>query len=190
MHLWVGVAIVRFLVRPEDRSLHHLPRGKSRHSASKKLLAGRGVIGKTVAAGTGNLAMGKIRARTPQETNRAVYRDLSGDVPRREQACTHMAPAPILESPTANMKRRNIRPASMCAEWPIRTASNGIESRWSTLKHACQGRYHHLGEKHLLRCAVQFTSRHNFCKLDIVAQMGVLARETVSKWPLYRDLVS
>ena len=161
--------------------------GKERNKhQSKKLLAGRGPVGKTAVVGakqrhggiqarpvasTGAQALGGF-VSAAVEAGATVYTDANGAYGRLH-AFTH--------DTVRHSAGEYVRGA---------VHTNSIESFWSLLKRGYYGTYHRMSDKHLHRYVNEFAGRHNIRDLDTVAQMVVIARGMVGKRLRYKDLVA
>ena len=160
--------------------------GKERNKhANKRLNAGRGAVGKTPVAGI-----------IDRETREVV-----------------MKPIPDVRRETLHpFIRENVKPGSTVYTDEHRgyqnlegydhhgvkhgagqyvdgeATTNSIESVWAILKRGYQGVYHWMSNKHMLRYATEFATRHNIRGLDTLEQMILIVHGMEGKRLRYRDL--
>ena len=130
---------------------------KNMPKAKRKLLKGRGAVGKTVVAGAKDRATNQVVARSVPAANSET---LQGFV--RE----HVAPeAKVYTDDHGAYKGMPFEHEAVnhsVGEYVRGMAStNGIESFWSMLKRGYQGTFHHFSEKHTDRYVTEFAGRHN-----------------------------
>ncbi len=159
---------------------------KNMPKAKRKLLTGRGAVGKTAVIGAKDRAANQVSARPVASTDKktlqgfvqehaapgaTVYTDEHGSyegMPFDHEAVNHSA-----------------------GEYVRGEAhTNGMESFWAMFKRGYQGTYHHMSQKHLDRYVREFSRRHNIRDEDTIDQMQSVAAAMVGKQLSYRDLIA
>ena len=157
----------------------------------KKLLSGRGTVGKTPVIGMRDRLTGRIvaevlpdeEAETQQEFVRRHLR--KGGTLYSDGALAFRFDWPGRHEPVIHGSSRD-----RFREWVRGDAhTNGIESLWALLKRTYKGTYHQLSPEHLQSYIDEFVGRFNIRNLDTLKQMEVLASRMVGKRLKYRDLV-
>ena len=152
--------------------------------ASKKLNAGRGMVGKQIVVGVRDRATNEVRAAQVPDAKGAT---LAGYVERNadEDAMVYTdEAAAYARLPHRESVRHGV------GEYVRRQAHiNGMESHWATMKRAYMGVYHKWSPKHLQRYVGEFAGRHNIRCEDTIAQMGRVVRGLENRRMRYEDLV-
>ncbi len=155
---------------------------------SKKLHAGRGVVGKTAVVGAKDRATGKIKAEVVEDTTAATLHDfvldhvlfgtpLYTDDNRAYTGLRYIYDLDTVKHSVGEYVRGMVH-------------TNGIESFWATLKRAHKGVYHKFSKKHLHRYVQDFVGRHDLRDYDTLEQMAEVARSMTGKRLRYADLIA
>ena len=157
--------------------------------ASKKLRAGRGVIGKTPVVGTKDRDTNLVQATVVEQTDADT---LQGFVQAQVEpgATVYTDDARSYQGATMAAFDHHTVTHSQgeYAVGPIHT--NGIESFWSMLKRGYKGVYHKMSPKHLNRYVAEFAGRQNVRQQDTLVQMAALVRTMVGQRLRYQDLIA
>ena len=156
----------------------------NKHS-SKKLRAGRGVVGKTAVVGMKERGTKRVTAKVVEVTDKET---LQGFVVENtaEDAVVYTDDARAylgLPRPHQTVKH------SVGEYVRDQAHTNGMESFWSLLKRGFTGTYHKISPKHLHRYVDEFSGRHNDRPQDTITQMGNLVRGADNKRLKYADLI-
>ena len=159
---------------------------ESNKHASKKLRAGRGVVGKTPVVGMKDRETNAVSTAVVESVNRTtmekfieertetdavVYTDESAvyaKIPRHHEAIKHAGGEYVRGDVT----------------------TNGIESHWSTFKRGHYGIYHQMSPKHTHRYAAEFEGRANDRPADTIDQMQRMIKGMDGKRLRYVDLTN
>lgn len=160
--------------------------GKEKNKyASKKLRAGRGVVGKTAVAGAKDRVTGKVKAKVVKKTDKKTL-----------QAFVHSAAevGATVYTDEARAYKGIDRPHESVnhsvGEYVRDMAhTQGLESFWASLKRGYHGTFHHFSEKHMDRYVGEFAGRHNDRDSDTLDTMCQMARGLNGKRLRYRDLI-
>ena len=155
---------------------------------SKKLHAGRGVVGKTAVVGAKDRATDKIKAEVVEDTTAATLHDfvldhvlfgtpLYTDDNRAYTGLRYIYDLDTVKHSVGEYVRGMVH-------------TNGIESFWATLKRAHKGVYHKFSKKHLHRYVQDFVGRHDLRDYDTLEQMAEVARSMTGKRLRYADLIA
>ena len=155
---------------------------------SKKLHAGRGVVGKTAVVGAKDRATGKIKAEVVEDTSAGTLHDfvldhvlfgtpLYTDDNRAYTGLRYIYDLDTVKHSVGEYVRGMVH-------------TNGIESFWATLKRAHKGVYHKFSKKHLHRYVQDFVGRHDLRDYDTLEQMAEVARSMTGKRLRYADLIA
>ena len=152
---------------------------------SKKLKAGRGMVGKTPVVGVRDRLTGQVATAVVNRTDRAtLQRFVEGHTEPFSKVYTDEAVA------YRGINREHESVAHGVREFVRGQAhTNGMESHWATLKRGYDGVYHQFSPKHLHRYVNEFEGRHNVRPLDTADQMTALAQGAVGKRLRYEDLI-
>ena len=158
---------------------------KNKHE-SKRLYAGRGMVGKTAVAGLKDRATNRIKAKVVAKTDRPT---LQGFVHENTQpdAVVYTDEATVYET----LRRPHETVRHSVGEYVRKQAhTNGLESFWAMLKRGHDGIYHHFSPKHLDRYVTEFEGRHNNRPMDTADQMGLMVAKAEGKRLTYTDLTT
>ncbi len=162
--------------------------GKERNKhASKKLRAGRGVVGKVPVAGIKDRPTGTVKAQVMPDTGAKTLQGFVTD--------NTVKGATVYSDDAAAYKglreRHHEAVRHSVGEYVRDQAhTNGMESFWSMLKRGYHGTYHHFSEKHLGRYVTEFAGRHNDRCSDTLDQMAATVAGMTGKRLKYRDLIA
>ena len=155
---------------------------------SKKLRAGRGVVGKAVIAGAKDRKTKQVRANViprPDKLNLSAFVSLSvksGATLYTDENRAYHALRGRYGHETVN------HGAGEYVSEEVHT--NGLESFWSMFKRGFHGTYHKMSDKHLQRYVVEFMARHNVRSLDTMTQMETVVQGIEGKRLRYADLIA
>ena len=152
---------------------------------SKRLNAGRGVVGKTAVVGVKDRETNQIVSAAVPSTDRDT---LQGFV----QQHTAEAATIITDDHASYHGLPNHEVVRHGAGEYVRDggiSTNGMESHWATLKRSIMGSYFHISPKHTGRYATEVSGRHNNRPLDTVEQVRSLVQNGEGKRLRYQDLV-
>ena len=159
-------------------------REKNKH-ASKKLRAGRGLVGKTAVVGAKDRATNQVAARVVEGTDKKT---LQGFVK------THAAQGAKVYTDEARayegLENHESVKHSVGQYVDGQAHTNGIESFWAMLKRGYHGTYHKMSAEHLPRYVREFEGRHNQREDDTLNQMALMVRSTSGKRLRYADLIA
>ena len=150
----------------------------------KKLMAGRGPVGKTPVVGVKDRDTNRVAARVVEHTDKET---LQGFVKER----TVKGAKVYTDEAKAYDGLENCESVKHpIAEYVRGMAhTNVVESFWSMLKRAHKGTFHNMSAKHLQRYVSEFAGRHNIRSLDTIHQMEHVVVGVVGRRQAYRDLV-
>ena len=160
--------------------------------ASKRLNAGRGIVGKTVVAGVRK--RGRRVVAQPVKSTEASTLILF--------VSNRLEPGTIVNTDEARAYRSLPNVDNLITHKVVKHSSgsyargevltNGIESVWSVLKRSIHGTWHHVSPKHLRRYVDEATFRLNEgnCEVDILDRMAALIRRLTDSRLPYSVLVA
>lgn len=153
--------------------------------ASKKLNAGRGVVGKTAVVGVKDRATNEIVAKVvPNTTAQTLQSVVIENSNEKASVFTDEARA------YKGIPRKHKAVKHSVGEFVDGMAhTNGIESFWSMLKRGYHGTHHSMSAKHLNRYVNEFATRHNIRKSDTIAQMNFAIENMEGRRLKYADLI-
>ena len=159
---------------------------KNMSRAKRKVLSGRGPVGKAIVAGVKDRATNRVAARTVPKVDRETLQGFVAD---------HAAPgAKVYTDEHAAYRGMPFDHEAInhtLGEYVRGEAhTQGIESFWATMKRAHRGVYHHWSPKHLDRYVAEFAARHNIRDEDTIDQMQSVAAAMVGKQLSYRELIA
>ena len=160
--------------------------------ASKKLAAGRGVVGKTAVAGIRERG-GKVVAQPVEDTGSATLIPfISSRVEPGTIVYTDEARAYRNLSSIDNLITHEVIKHSSDSYARGRVHTNSIESVWSVLKRSIHGTWHHVSPKHLRRYVDEATFRLNEgnCEVDTLDRMAALIKRLTDSRLPYSVLVA
>ena len=152
---------------------------------SKRLNAGRGIVGKTPVVGAKDRETGKVSVAVVPATDKPT---LQGFVAEHadDTAMVFTDEARAYKGLMNHVAVPHSRGEYVHGE----VHTNGIESLWSMMKRGINGTYHHISPKHTARYAQEFAGRHNDRPLDTVKQMGTMVQGMEGKRLRYADLIA
>ena len=160
---------------------------KNMPKSKRKMLAGRGPVGKTAVVG--------IKDRETKQVTVQVVTDTDGETLQgfvRE----HVEPgAEVFTDDAAaydgltDYEHGTVR-HSVGEYVNGRIHTNGIESLWSMLKRSHKGTFHKLSPKQLQRYVDEFGWRQNVREFDTAEQLHALAEDMEGKRLRYRELIA
>ena len=160
--------------------------GKERNKhRNKKLLAGRGAVGKMAVAG--------VKDRTTNRVSASVIPDTTGQTLRKFVSSRTMPDATIYtDGHIAYRGLLNHEAVKHSVGEFVRgqAHTNGMESFWSMLKRGYYGTYHKMSPAHLDRYVGEFQGRHNQREHDTLDQMSAMVRGMDGKRLRYADLIA
>ena len=156
----------------------------NKHS-SKKLRAGRGMVGKTPVVGMKDRETNQVNAVVVESTDKTT---LHGFIEERTGPYTQVYT-------DAHAAYRGVRRQHEAVQHGVgeyvrgQVHTNGMESFWAVLKRGYIGVYHWMSTKHLHRYVREFSGRHNRRPLDTVDQMADIAHGMDGKRLQYAELI-
>jgi transposase-like protein len=157
---------------------------KNKHS-SRKLHAGRGIVGKQAVLGARERT-GKVMAVTSTSTEQeAIHSFIEKNVYPGTTVFTDDHRSYI------GLKRYNHESLNHSAGEYVRgkAHTNGIESFWALLKRGYYGTFHHFSIKHANRYINEFATRNNNRECDTIDVMAITAKGVTGKLLPYKELV-
>ncbi len=154
--------------------------------ASKRLNAGRGVVGKAPVVGAKQRG-GEVRAQPVPDTRKETLQAFVADIVDAES--TVYTDENNSYRGLVNTEHETVR-HSVGEYVRDQAHTNGIESFWAMLKRGFHGTYHQMSVKHLARYVTEFAGRHNVRDLDTAMQMAMLAKGMAGKRLRYKDLIA
>ena len=146
---------------------------ESNKHASKKLLEGRGAIGKAAVVGVKDRKSKKVKANVVKKTDRKTLHGFIDDNVK-EGSTVYTDEAKAYKN-MVKFEHRDVKHSvGECVNEMAHT--KGIKSFWTTLKRDYNGVYHQMSKKHLGRYVNEFVGRHNIRDLDTVTQMADVTR--------------
>lgn len=156
---------------------------KNKHT-SKKLNAGRGIIGKQAVLGVRERS-GKVKAFAANSTSQEAIHDFIGK---------HVYPGATIYTDDhrsyLNLSGYKHESLNHSAGEYVRgqAHTNGIESFWALLKRGYYGTFHHFSVKHADRYVNEFASRQNNRECDTVDVLAITAKSVTGKHLPYKEL--
>ena len=159
-------------------------RERNKH-AKKKLLAGRGPVGKVAVAGVKDRQTNRVSASVVANTDGDT---LKGFVFDRTLPGTTV----YTDDHTAYQGLLNHESVKHSVGEYVKDQAhtNGLESFWSMLKRGYHGTYHKMSPAHLDRYVTEFEGRHNQREQDTLDQMSAMVRGLDGKRLRYTDLIA
>ena len=155
--------------------------------SKRKVLTGRGPVGKTAVVGVKDRDSNEVRAEVVDfvdgETLKGFVRE-------------HVEPGATVYTDEARaykgMPEFNHEAVNHSVAEYVRgqAHTNGIESFWAMLKRAHDGTFHKMSPKHLQRYVSEFAGKHNIRDSGTLAQMRDTVAGLVGRNLLYRDLIA
>lgn len=160
---------------------------KNKHS-SKKLRAGRGIVGKVPVMGmrgeTGTVYAAPV-ADTKTDTLQTF---VCANAPLGSTVITDQHAGYV---GLAAYGYEHIRINHSVGEYVREMAhTNGIESFWALLKRGHYGVFHYMSPKHLHRYVSEFAFRHNTAKVGTMAFIDATIARMLGKRLTYKDLIN
>ena len=160
-------------------------RRRNMPNAKRKILQGRGPVGKTAVVGAKDRASNQVAAKVVRNTDAETLQGFVLD---------HVADGATIYTDDATAYTHLPNHESVkhsVAEFVNGMAHiNGIESFWSMLKRAHKGTFHKISPKHLDRYVQEFAGKHNIRESGTLAQMRDTVARLVGHRLLHRDLVA
>lgn len=160
-------------------------RRRNMSNAKRKMLEGRGPVGKTAVVGGKDRATKQVRAKVVETTDAET---LQGFIKQHT-----VSGAKIYTDGSAaydGLPNRESVQHSLSEYVRGDVHTNGIESFWSMLKRAHQGTFHKLSPKYLQRYVNEFVGRNNIRDLGTLAQMRDTVARLVGRNLFFRDLTA
>ncbi|MFA7019810.1 MAG: IS1595 family transposase [Sphaerochaetaceae bacterium] len=159
---------------------------KNKH-ASKKLNAGRGIVGKQVVLGVRERT-GKVKAITASSTEQhEIHSFINDNV--NSGATLYTDEHRSYNGLQASYDHQSINHSA--GEYVRGQAhTNGIESFWALLKRGYIGTFHHFSMKHAGRYVSEFASRNNNRYCDTVDILAITAKNSIGKLLPYKELIN
>ena len=157
---------------------------KNKHE-SRKLHAGRGIVGKQAVLGARERT-GKVMAITSASTEQeAIHGFIEKNVSPGTTVFTDDHRSYL------GLKGYNHESLNHSAGEYVRgkVHTNGIESFWALLKRGYYGTFHHLSMKHADRYINEFSTRNNNRECDTIDVMAITAKGVTGKLLPYKELV-
>lgn len=154
---------------------------------SKKLHAGRGMVGKTAVMGARERGGKTVAKPIPNADGRTATEFATATVKVGATVYTDDSKIynriPFAHDSVNHSAKEYVR-------GPVHT--NSIEAVWAVLKRSIHGTWHHVSPKHLPRYVNEATMRLNIgnCGVDTLDRMDALARNIGGKRLSYRELVA
>lgn len=157
---------------------------KNKHS-SRKLNAGRGIVGKQVVLGARERS-GKVTALTAASTEQEVIHDFIAKH-------VYLGARLYTDDHRSYLGLKGYEHESLnhsAGEYVRNQAhTNGIESFWALLKRGYYGTFHHFSIKHADRYINEFATRTNQKACDTVDVLAITAKGVTGKILSYKELV-
>ena len=158
---------------------------KNMKISKRKMLTGRGAIGKTAVAGARDRATNSVAAR--------VVDDTTGDTLQGFVVDSAKPGAKVYtddSSAYCGLPNHEAVTHSIGEYVRGQVHTNGIESFWSMLKRAYVGTFHKISPKHLDRYVREFAGKHNLRDRDTLDQLREVVLRLAGKRLMYRDLTA
>ena len=145
-------------------------REKNKHE-SKKLHAGRGMVGKTAVVGVRDRPTNEVRAEVVDDTRKDTLIGFI-DANTRPGTMVYSDEAKAYEGIVDHEAVRHGVGQYVKGQAHI----NGMESFWAMMKRAHMGTFHKMSPKHLDRYVDEFAGRHNVRCQDTLVQMRLVVQ--------------
>ena len=157
---------------------------KNMSNAKRKVLTGRGPVGKTPVIGVKDRESNRIAAKVAHSVDSIT---VSGFLKKKSKENAKL----YTDESTAycGLDRETVK-HSVSEYVKGQAHTNGIESFWSMMKRGYYGTYHRMSPKHLNRYVKEFSGRHNDRPMDTEDQLEAMARGICSKTLPYKKLVT
>ena len=155
--------------------------------AKRKVLKGRGAVGKSIVAGVKDRKTNEVRAQVvtsnDSKTLQSFVRDhvREGAVIYTDEHGAYRGIAGFDHEAVNHSVGEYVRGLAH---------TQGIDSFWAALKRAHKGTFHKISPKHLDRYVQEFAGKHNIREADTLAQMVGTARAMLGKRLRYGDLIA
>lgn len=159
---------------------------KNMSKAKRKVLSGRGSVGKTAVVGAKDRATNRVCAKVVEHTDRETLHEFVESTTDQD-AKVYTDDAKAYKGLARDHKAVNHSVGEYVREL---AHTNGIESFWAMLKRGHQGTFHKISPKHLDRYVTEFSGRHNIRDRDTIDQMRNIVAGMVGKRLMYRDLIA
>ena len=157
---------------------------KNKHG-SKKLMAGRGAVGKAAVVGMKDRETNKVSAEVIENVDGLTLQGFVLDQVADGAKVYTDDHRGYHGLPNHQSVKHSV------GEYVDGMAhTNGIESFWSMLKRGYHGTYHRMSAKHLGRYVNEFAGRHNQRSENTADQMGEVVAGVVGRRLMYRDLIA
>lgn len=157
---------------------------KNKH-ASRKLNAGRGIVGKQVVLGVRERSS-KVKAITAGGTDQTEMHKFIND---------NVKPGATLYTDEhrsyIGLQGFDHQSVNHSAGEYVRgqAHTNGIESFWALLKRGYIGTFHHFSVKHAARYINEFAARNNNRECDTIDVLAITAKNSTGKLLPYKELI-
>ena len=158
-------------------------RERNKHG-TKKLRAGRGIVGKAVVAGVKDRETNRVSTAVVSGTDTATLHGFATERAAKGANIYTDEHAGYRFLPNHKVVRHGV---GNYVDGMAHT--NGIESHWAMLKRGYHGTYHQMSTKHLQRYVKEFEGRHNDRQLDTLEQMAAMVHGIDGKRLPYADLI-
>lgn len=165
-------------------------RARNMHAARRrKVIQGRGGVGKCVVVGAKDRATGRVAAKVVSSTG-------GGDLVPFVHRTVARGAAVFTDEHGAysGLSRAGFQHATVthgAGEYVHGSVHvQGVELFWSLFKRGYHGTYHWMSPQHLHRYVNEFVGRHNCRPLDTKAQMGLVVEGMVGKRLTYSELTA
>ena len=158
---------------------------KNMSNAKRKILTGRGPVGKIAVLGIKDRDTNEVAAKVVDDTQIHTVTDF---VTKNTKPGAKVYTDDALSYGWL-LNRESVRHS---AKEFVRgdVSTQGIESFWSMLKRAHMGTFHQLSARHLHRYVGEFSGRHNMREFDTLDQMEIVADRMVGKRLRYKELIA
>lgn len=158
---------------------------KNMSNAKRKIMSGRGTIGKTAVAGMKDRETGEVVAMVVSDVGTETLQSFVHEHLKAGEPIFTDDAAVYRDLPNHGSVKHSV---GEYVRGMVHT--NGIESFWSMLKRAHKGTFHKLSPKHLQRYVDEFVGRHNVRDLNTLAQMALLSDGMTGRRLTYKVLIA
>lgn len=156
---------------------------KNMSNAKRKVLTGRGTVGKTPVIGMKDRESNHVAAKVAQNVDGpTVHEFVKSKAKDGAKLYTDESTA------YSGLDRETVK-HSISEYVKGQAHTNGMESFWALLKRGFYGTYHRLSPKHLNRYVKEFSGRHNDRPADTLDQMEAMAKGLCNKTLPYKELI-
>ena len=160
---------------------------KNMPKSKRKVLSGRGPVGKTAVVGAKDRTTKKVVAQVVDHTDRQT---LHGFIHKKVKVGSTVYTDESHSYKDMQGYDHHYVTHSTGEYVRGQAHTNGIESFWSMLKRAHTGTFHKMSAKHLQRYVNEFAGRQGVREKDTQAQMAGLVTALVGKQLMYTELIS